>query len=168
MPASSEAIGPSSEPSDSGTPPPGEAGTARRVGVPELLAESDPVSAFGGANLSVDVLLVSAGVTDCPSFSGLTPDFFHCSRVVLLGTPGGEYPTPETGVFAVFHPAVEDLGQQAFDRLLTVTAHYDDPAASTCHLDPYEGPAPQPAPEEVLSMCRSMLVITEIRELPTR
>ena len=153
------------QPSDSAMPQPSEAAELRRVSVAELLAQPDPLSAFGGTQLSMDVGLASVGAVDCPTSSGLQPDFFHCSHWVFVGTPGGDYPTPETAVFAVLHPAIAELGESAVDQLVTVTAHYDDPAASTCRLDPYEGPAPEPAPDEVVFDCRSTLVITEIHEL---
>jgi hypothetical protein len=51
------------------------------------------------------------------------------------------------------------------DRLLTVTAHYDDPAAATCDFDPYQGPPPEPSADEVVNVCRSTLVITGIEDL---
>ena len=162
MPGASAAA---TQPSDSGTPQPSEAAELRRVSVAELLAQPDPLSAFGGTQLSMDVGLASVGAVDCPTSSGLQPDFFHCSHWVFVGTPGGDYPTPDTAVFAVLHPAIAELGESAVDQLVTVTAHYDDPAASTCRLDPYEGPAPEPAPDEVVFDCRSTLVITEIHEL---
>ena len=162
MPGASAAA---TQPSDSGTPQPSEAAELRRVSVAELLAQPDPLSAFGGRELSMDVGLASVGAVDCPTSSGLQPDFFHCSHWVFVGTPRGDYPTPETAVFAVLHPAIAELGESAVDQLVTVTAHYDDPAASTCRLDPYEGPPPEPAPDHVVFDCRSTLVITEMHEL---
>ena len=154
------------QPSDSGTPQPSDTAEPRRVSVAELLAQPDPLSAFGGTELTMEVALASVGIVDCPTSSGLQPDFFHCSHWVWVGTPGGDYPTPDSAVFAVLHPAIDELGDTAIDQLVTVTAHYDDPAASTCRLEPYEGPAPEPGPDEVVFDCRSTLVITEIFELP--
>ena len=152
------------EPSGSDRLPSG-AGEERSVTVAELLAQPEALSVYGGADLIMDVFLASPGMVDCPSSSGLEPAFFHCSHLVLLGTPAGDYPTPDTAVFAVLHPDVEDLRGMAMDQLLTVTAHYDDPAASTCHFNPYEGPAPEPPAAEMVFVCRSTLVITAFDEL---
>jgi hypothetical protein len=154
-----------SQPSGARTPPPSAPAEQQQVTVAELLAQPDVVGAFGGSDLRMDVRLGGVGVVDCPSFSGLEPDFFHCSHLVLLGTPDGGYPAPDTAVFAVFHPEAAHLGHSALDRLVTVTAHYDDPAAATCHFDPYQGPPPEPPAREVVSVCRSTLVITAIYEL---
>ena len=161
-PGESRAVSP---PSGASEPPPSGAGGERLVTVDELLAQPDPLSEYGGDDLVMNVRLTSAGAVDCPSFSGLEPDFFHCSHSVLLGAPEGAFPTVGTAVFAVLHSDIAELREMAMDQELTLTAHYDDPAASTCRFDPYEGPAPEPSPEEVVLVCRSTLVITAIDEL---
>lgn len=136
---------------------------ARQIAVAELLANPDGLVAFGGTDLVFDAYLARVGAVDGPG--GLKPEWFaQLSMAVLIGEPGGAYPNPGTAVWAVIHPDVAELREQAMDRVVSVTAHYDDPAAATCRYDPYQSfPGDQEPPrEEVVAMCRSTLVIIGI------
>jgi hypothetical protein len=64
-----------------------------------------------------------------------------------------------------YPPGSGDLNKRYDGRWVSVVAHFDDPAAQTCHA---EGPADAdpPTDEEAVAMCRQILVLSSIK--PTR
>lgn len=161
----------SATPEPSASVEPSAGGGERRVTVSELLAEPNPVAAYGGDELTIEAFLGQIGVIDGPG--GLEPEWFAIQNSVLLGEPGGPYPDSGTAVWAVLHPDVvapegwlemDTIGtlRLAKTGLATITAHYDDPDASSCRYEGYSGFGPEPSPDEVVATCRSTLVITEI------
>jgi hypothetical protein len=149
--------------------------TGRHVTITELAAETDPLGAHRGEDLLADAVIGSPGAMDpCPMY--LEPSWFdYCEGgMVMLSDPEPTSRLPEVilaitseelppSVFAVIHPDAVDLREDPLDDLVTVTAHYDDPAALECrHTEWPEQYGPPRPPEEVVMMCRLTLVITEI------
>ncbi len=133
----------------------------------------DALARYGGADLTL-VAYPSGlnGVVDpCPSLE--PPWFQDCSvdAVVFLRAP--DAPRDELGLgptaAAVIHPDLgalpdirDDLGlEPGATTLMRFTAHFDDPAASECRYEEWNGGlGPSPTPGEVVEECRSTLVIT--------
>ena len=140
-----------------------------------LAEETDPLAVYGGGDLVMDAVIGPAGVFDpCPM--NLQPAWFdYCEgSVLVLSDPEPTSHVPPIvlaktskelppSVFAVVHPDAADLRDDPMDDLVTVTAHYDDPAAHECHHTAWPARyGEQPPPDQVILGCRLMLVITEV------
>ena len=65
----------------------------------------------------------------------------------------------------VFHPPPANFEQQEGDgRRISITGHFDDPAAQRCEQHPLEGDEPEP-PELIVLGCRGAFVVTQIEDL---
>lgn len=139
--------------------------------VTTLVEQHDPLACYGGAALTFDTTVMGLGVVDCPG--GLESAWLSCGALV------GLYPIPETSrpwgvilaarsqdfgepLYAVFHPDIEGLRARVLDVLVTVTGHYDDPAARSCHNTSWPPGGDPPPVEDVIHACRSTFVITAV------
>lgn len=137
-----------------------------------LILQTDGLACYGGADLTFDAYVTGVGAIDCPG--GLQPSWFVCSEWVALASPdvapravivlaATSRPGWET-MFAAVHPDVALDHSDILDHTARITGHFDDPAAMTCHYDPWgfpfgDGP---PTIEETAEECRHVFVITAV------
>lgn len=133
-----------------------------------LVFQTDPVACYGGADLTFPAHFTGGvGAIDCPA--ELEPAWFACQAFVTLSGLPGTAQVPEVRLaarsrapfyFAVLHPRVESFRHQ-LGGAVSVTGHFDDPAAQTCRYAIWSVPSESPPPsEEVVLRCRSTFVIT--------
>jgi hypothetical protein len=144
--------------------------------VTTLIEQERPVACYGDAELTVQAHAATlSGVMDCPG--ALEPAWLACGgqQVELFALQTGALPdvllaakVPNRGpsMWATVHP---DSGldlHRGLDGAVTVTGHFDDPAAATCrHTAWAESLGPAPPLAEVIAGCRSRFVITQIELL---
>jgi hypothetical protein len=74
--------------------------------------------------------------------------------------PTGGFPA---FMFAAIHPeSGVALPDGPEGRLVRVTGHFDDPAATTCRIGGSAPPGFLMSPEEMIRSCRNLFVLTEV------
>ena len=126
-----------------------------------LAYQSDPVTCYRNASLTVDAYLTGAGEIDGPCQDVEPAWLGDCGSFVAL------YPVLDRSKFspsllAANDPSIGKVLEALLDREVRVTGHYDDPAARLCH--PTGGtPAETPHPgSDWVDACRATFVLTSI------
>jgi hypothetical protein len=143
--------------------------------VSTLIEQRRPAACYGNADLTLEAHATTfQGVMDCPG--ALEPVWLGCG-----GQQVELYPLDQTGelpefllvarsrnngqaLFGVIHPEYDIDLHRGLDAPITVTGHFDDPAAATCRYTDWPG-GDQPDPAETIEGCRSRFVITSLELL---
>jgi hypothetical protein len=148
--------------------------------IDSLIYQTDRVACYGAAEITVEASVGAIGAIDCNT--SLEPAWFRCFAWVSLGPLNwgeGSLLTSATDasadgqqlarsspagpeyhglpVWAVIHPASGLRRDELLGRSLTITGHFDDPAAQTCHYT--DGSDPEET-RRIVEDCRSIFVIT--------
>jgi hypothetical protein len=116
----------------------------------------DPAGCFGDAPLTFDASWTGGGVADCPMAP--EPAWLACSAF-SLGLVGETRKVGAPALFVAVDPSLSSLPDAGTD--VSITGHFDDPAAQTCHETVLGGQAESLAPAaDTIEQCRSVLVIT--------
>jgi hypothetical protein len=144
--------------------------------VSTLIKQRRAAACYGSADLTVEAhATLFLGVMDCPG--ALEPDWLGCGGQQVELYPldqAGELPefllvarSPNRGpaLYGVIHPDYDIDLHRGLDAPVTVTGHFDDPAAATCRYTAWpEGEAHSDQPEAIEG-CRSRFVITRLELL---
>lgn len=145
------------------------------VDITTLIEQDQRAACYGSADLTVEAQAsVLMGAIDCPG--DLRPSWMACGGTIVELYPLDQAATrpqivlaarsPHSGpmISAVVHPDSGIDLSRGLDAAVTVTGHYDDPAAATCQYVRWVDDHP-PAPEEVVAMCREVFAITHLELL---
>jgi hypothetical protein len=131
--------------------------------IADLLDQDDPVACYGSAPLTFAAYLPTPGVASCPIV--IEPAQFSCSGPIWSLQLVGE--TRKVGaptLYVVVDPAASDQAAEFAGTDVSVTGHFDDPAAQDCHeveRSAAVGGSPEPA-AATIEWCRRQFVITEV------
>ena len=117
------------------------------------------LACFGGSSLSFDAT-ISKPILDCGIGPRVEPAWF-CLPGVFLAVPDASPDTGLQSLDAYWDPA-SGLTPTSFTagRTMRITGHFDDPAASTCHVASVpKGQSPEP-PGAVVLGCREAFIVT--------
>jgi len=153
--AATPAESPSASPAPSAgcVDPPPDLATIVALDAPARLA------CFGGSSLSFDAT-ISKPILDCGIGPRVEPAWF-CLPGVFLAVPDASPDTGLQSLDAYWDPA-SGLTPTSFTagRTMRITGHFDDPAASTCHVASVpKGQSPEP-PGAVVLGCREAFIVT--------
>ena len=119
------------------------------------------LTCFGGSSLTFNAK-VSKPISDCGVGPRIAPTWF-CLPGVLLTAPNNAADSGLTALAAYWDPR-SGLTPKNFplDKQLSITGHFDDPAASTCHVtDLPKGQSPEPSAAVILA-CRQAFIATAV------
>lgn len=119
----------------------------------------DPVACYGNDPLTLDATWLGGGVADCPN--GPEPGWLACSPFSLQAA-GDTRTIGAPQLFVAVDPTAGlSIPSQPYAQV-TVTGHFDDPAAQTCReTQTLPGESPRPA-AEVIEGCRRTFVVTGV------
>jgi hypothetical protein len=119
------------------------------------------LACFGGSSLTF-AAIVSKAISDCGVGPRVEPGWF-CLPGVFLAVPNPSaiadlppldvYWNPTSGL----KPATFVAGAS-----VKVTGHFDDPAASTCHITEVPSGQSPPAPDQVVLACRETFIVSAV------
>lgn len=124
-----------------------------------LSAQTDPVACYGNAPLTLDASPVAVSV-DCPV--SVEPAWLGCAsgELMLVGE------TRKVGapfLLVVVDPASGVSLSEHFNTKVSITGHFDDPAAQTCHETGRAAALGTPEPAAVtIESCRGKFVVTQV------
>jgi hypothetical protein len=126
------------------------------------LDASTRLTCFGGSSLTF-AATVSKAILDCGIGPRVEPAWF-CLPGVFLAVPNA---SPDSGVVPldVYWNPSSGLTPASFpaDKTVQITGHFDDPAASTCHVTSVPaGQSSEPSDQVVLT-CRETFIVTAAR-----
>jgi hypothetical protein len=147
---------------------PTASGTTGCVNPPANLAsvaaldEPGRLACYGGSTLTFEAV-VSKPIQDCGVGPRIEPAWF-CMPGVFLVDPNATADSTGGPLAAYWNPA-SGLTPSSFptDRTLTITGHFDDPAASTCHVVPGASAQPSASPDPLVLACREEFVVTSVQ-----
>ena len=126
-----------------------------------MLDPAARLSCFGGSPITVDATVLKP-IQDCGVGPRVSPTWF-CFPGVFLAVPNA---APDSGLDALdaYWSPASGLTPKSFPsgKTIRVTGHFDDPAASSCHLASVpKGQSPEP-PAAVVLGCRETFIITAV------
>jgi hypothetical protein len=124
---------------------------------PMVVSETG-LACYGRRPLRVLALVRHPGPMGWEYLFGLAPSWFRTAEGLFVSA--GRPPAEEEVVALAVPPALGDLQARFEGRWVTVTGHFDDPAATACVATGEAGLAP--SAEEAIRICRSTFVVSAV------
>lgn len=129
-------------------------------GMAPMLMSDLALECYGNRTLRFTAWVRDPGVVGWESPFGLTPGWFRSAKGLFVSV-APELPPGVTPLVALAVPPVPgDLQATYVGHWVSITGHFDDPAAVTCTATGEAGVAPTAA--DAVAICRSVFVVTAV------
>jgi len=151
----------SSAPTASGSPAGGCINPPPDLATIVAVEPSARLACFGGSSLTFTAT-VSKAISDCGVGPRVEPAWF-CLPGVFLDVPNPSV-TADLPPLDVYWNPTSGLKPASFvtGAGLQITGHFDDPAASTCHVTDVAAGQSPPAPDQVVLACREAFIVSAV------
>ena len=151
----------SAAPSASGPPPSGCVNPPADLATIVSLDPAARLACFGGSALTFSAI-VSKPISDCGVGPRVEPGWF-CLPGVFLAVPKPSA-TADLPPLDVYWNPTSGLKTASFvaGAGVQITGHFDDPAASACHVTETPAGLSPPAPDQVILVCRETFIVSAV------
>lgn len=151
----------SAAPSASGPAPSGCVNPPPDLATIVALDSAARLACFGGSSLTFTAI-VNKAISDCGVGPRVEPGWF-CLPGVFVAVPNPSA-TVDLPPLDVYWNPTSGLKSASFvaGAGVKVTGHFDDPAASTCHITDVPAGQSPPAPDQVVLACRETFIVSAV------
>jgi hypothetical protein len=125
-----------------------------------MLMSDLALECYGDRTLRFTAWVRDPGVVGWEHLFGLKPDWFRSAKGLFVSVAAEPPPGVTALVALAVPPALGDLQAKHVGHWVTVTGHFDDPAARTCVA--IGEPALAPTAAEAVGICRSTFVVASV------